>query len=190
MKARVSKQPPRRRDSPAYYKRDAAWYRRTFHVAWGQLAHLAGMSKEDYEPIYREILRQCGATDGPNGPSLGSMTAAQKEAALAQFKQRGFDLKNGGKGGFKAPANGDSLLVKAYGLWRALAGFGIVQNDSRAAFEAWALKRIRGDKLEWSTAPEREQLVEALKLWAKRKGCEIRYDALQDSWIEHHGEVA
>lgn len=168
--------------------RDDAWYRRTFHVAWAQLAHAARMSKEEYEPIYREILRKYGGSE-----SLGDLTVPQKEAALSALKQRGFQLKkNRRKNGLKAASNAaypNQILNKAYGFWVALAEAGIVKNESQTAFENWALKRIAADNLTWSTDSEREQLVESLKLWAQRCGCRIEY-AENNSRVCANDEVA
>jgi phage gp16-like protein len=191
---------PQRQKRPSLAKtytrpRDAAWYRRTFHVAWAQLAASAGMSKQDYEPIYRDILRQCGATNDEDGnPSQKNMTVIQLEHALEEFKKRGFKLvksrvKTTSKT-VKTTVYDTALLDKAFGIWKAMADFGIVANASRSAFEAWALKRIKADHLKWITDTEKEQLVEALKQWAKRKGCSIFYDDVKNSWVKKNAEMA
>jgi len=177
--------------------RDDAWYRRTLHIAWAQLAAQAGMSKDDYEPVYRDILRMAGAPKNACGKfSLSGMTTPQKEKAIALFKERGFNLKKPRKTAQKPALNPvksvvyqSALLDKAFGIWQAMAGMGIIKSASQNAFETWALKRITAEHLKWSSAGEQEQLVEALKLWARRKGAKIVYHD-KDSWIEKDGEVA
>lgn len=117
--------------------------------------------------VYRQILRECGATERDGRISATTMTVPQLEQALEALKRAGFKPRATRQS--MARAKGP-LIDKITALWCALADAGVVRDRSDKAMRAFMCKFTASARLEWARPAELVAAVEALKSWADRTG--------------------
>ncbi len=136
---------------------------------WG-LGALAGWCDE----AHRDLIARHGAVALPTDPhrvTASSMNAMQLEAALADYEARGWARQHRV---FKtAPGQTKTVLphiAHIVRLWARLGQAGKVRASTRPALLAWIARQVGRTvpNLDALSAPEAQQVTEALKAWAAR----------------------
>jgi hypothetical protein len=136
---------------------------------WG-LGALAGWCDE----AHRDLIARHGAVALPKDPhrvTASSMNAMQLEAALVDYEARGWARQHRvfktAPGQTKAVPPHIAHMVR---LWARLGQAGKVQAATRPALLTWIARQVGRTvpHLDALSAPEAQQVTEALKAWAAR----------------------
>lgn len=110
--------------------------------------------------------------------SLSDMTEVELKAVVDRLKRDGFNADFKGRKGRPKAERGDLRFIHV--LWRLLGEAGALGDPSRAGLNAFVRKSF-GDH--WGTVPADidmlrdahriDQVIQALKAWAARKGVQI-----------------
>jgi len=138
------------------------------HVAKAQLAK-RGLDDAAYREL---VIRVSSQFRRPGVSSSADMTAAERHALLDEFKRLGFQDAPAKSAG--APEEWIETdvphLRKLLACWRDLERAGVIRPVRRKLKLRRFIKRMTGvEALEWLTPEQTNQVIEALKAWAKRK---------------------
>lgn len=137
------------------------------------------------EDAYRQFLARHGARPGRDGghPSTTTMTDAQLAAALDELRDKGFEPAKPYRPRSRAQAirtgAASGAQIDLIGqIWRAMHEAGVVRDGSTSALRAWCKTTSRRhspdkkgyDAPELMPAEVAQQVIEALKRWARRTG--------------------
>lgn len=123
------------------------------------------------EADYREILRQCGASERDGRISAKTMTAVEMNQALKRFEQLGFvRRKPAGRPNRKGM---QPRIAKLNAMWCALADAGVVRDRSEQAMRHWCENQVGTlTKFDWADGDDLNQAIEMLKAFARR--CDVK----------------
>ncbi len=117
-----------------------------------------GLCDDDYRAI---LLRLTGRT------SCTYLSDAQLVIVLNEFKAKGFQPQPR-----KAPpkAAGHPAAMKARALWISLYHLNAISNPSEKALEAFAVRQLKCERMQWADQGQMYKLIEALKAIGAREG--------------------
>ncbi|MBL1321540.1 MAG: regulatory protein GemA [Methylophaga sp.] len=120
------------------------------------------------DDFYRdEFLVQHGATKKNGRVSASTMDIHQLHAALHSMKLLGFTPKK--KATTRISDWRTPRINKITAIWFAMHKAGIVNNPSKTAMQKWCSTVTKKAQLEWVTATDLNNCIEALKSWAARE---------------------
>lgn len=117
------------------------------------------------EDDYRQILKECGASERGGRISAKTMTLEEQNVALARMRALGFPASKPKP----APTNWRKPRIdKLYAMWCELHEAGEVRNKSMTAMYSFLEKQLKINTMHWCTSNQLNQAVEILKQWQQR----------------------
>ncbi len=123
------------------------------------------------DDTYRYFLEAHGATRKNGRISATTMSTGELVAAVEDMKKLGFTPVR--KSALSTSSWRQPRIKKITALWCTLADAGVVNHRSEEAMQAFCSKNMESDKLQWASAHDLNNCIEALKAIAKRKGVRL-----------------
>jgi phage gp16-like protein len=135
--------------------------------------HVAKKEMSLLDDDYRQML-----LDTTGRASSADCTVAELRGMVEAMKAKGFQPKP------RAPASGGGsakpathpFAAKARALWISLYHLNAIDNPSEQAFEAFARRQLKCERMQWANQAQAYKLIEALKAIADRHGWQQRID--------------
>jgi phage gp16-like protein len=135
-----------------------------------QLKRLIHVGKRELQ-LDDETYRQLLSITTRGKTSTTEMTLGELERVITAMQQRGFRIK--GARSASRPLADDAQSRKIRALWLELHARGYVQNASEAALAAFAKRMTRVEALQWLSAAQASNVIEALKAMTVRDSAKI-----------------
>lgn len=111
--------------------------------------------------LYRDMLERVTGKR-----STAGMNPGQHKLVLDEFKKLGWTPKK------RKPVGKDWRAPRIRyikGLWQQLGALSLLDKPDEEGLTLFCKKLMKGDKLEWATSFELNNILEALKAWLKRE---------------------